>query len=215
MKAVVNIPAPETAEVQRLQACFEKAQTFLAASTHAGEEELILDAFVAAKTSRPALRLILAPRHPKRAASVLALAKEKGLDLRPRSSLDDPVGADGLLVDTLGEMALFYSLAGLTFVGGSLIAKGGHTPFEPAQFGSMVLHGPHVATFADVYDRLDADEAALSVCDAETLRDALVSLDSPEKLSVFSAQATKTAKAMRDTLSDISPVLNELKRIRK
>ena len=71
--------------------------------------------------------------------------------------------------DTMGEMELWYRLAGSALVGGSLVAKGGHTPYEPAALGCAILHGPHVANFAAAYERLDTEGAALQVSGTEDL----------------------------------------------
>ena len=132
--------------------------TFLAASTHEGEEQVFLDAFLSARQMHPTLRLILAIRHPKRGDEVANLIEQRGLPLARRSqgAEDGPV----LLVDTLGEMARWYSAAGLCFVGGSLNDRGGHTPWEPAAHQCAILYGPHVSNFTDAYAALtDADAA--------------------------------------------------------
>ena len=140
--------------------------TLLAASTHEGEEQAVLDAFVTARKRHPALRLILAIRHPKRGDEVAALIAARGLPVARRSQ-----GAeDGtvLLADTLGEMARWYAAAGLCFVGGSLADRGGHTPWEPAAYSCAILYGPHVSNFADGYDALTQAGAARQV-DADDL----------------------------------------------
>lgn len=129
--------------------------TMLAASTHDGEEEIILDAWLSAQAQCPDLRLILAPRHPARADQVMAIARARGLDLARRSQ-----GADEtsplLLADTLGEMARWYDRAAICVTGGSYTDRGGHTPWEPAAHGCAILRGPHIANFAEDYAALDA-----------------------------------------------------------
>lgn len=135
--------------------------TFLAASTHEGEEQVFLDAYMTARQQHPTLRLILAIRHPKRGDEVANLIEQRGLPVARRS-----LGADDgpvLLVDTLGEMARWYSAAGLCFVGGSLNDRGGHTPWEPAAHQCAILYGPHVSNFTDAYAALTAADAALQV----------------------------------------------------
>lgn len=169
LKASVQVPAPDPETLRRLSARFDRAETVLAASTHEGEEAQVLDAFQQARQTRPALHLILAPRHPPRAEAVRALAEARGLHVARHSRLEDPAGADVYLMDALGEMALCYSLASVTFVGGSLVPKGGHTPFEPAQFGSAILHGPHVDNFVEAYEALDANGGALAVQGGDAL----------------------------------------------
>ncbi|MDO5633150.1 MAG: glycosyltransferase N-terminal domain-containing protein [Paracoccus sp. (in: a-proteobacteria)] len=150
--AAITPPAPSP----------DRDRTFLAASTHDGEDGPVLDAFLAARAQVPGLRLILAPRHPDRADAIAALAAERGLALSRRSRGQD---GDLLLADTLGEMALWYDRAGIVLVGGSLIDRGGHTPWEPAAHGCAILHGPHVSNFTDAYEALTAAGATLSAGD--------------------------------------------------
>ncbi|MBC9247291.1 3-deoxy-D-manno-octulosonic acid transferase [Paracoccus sp. 11-3] len=135
--------------------------TFLAASTHEGEEQVFLDAFVEARKQHSDLRLILAIRHPKRGDEVANLIEQRGLPVirRSQGAEDGPV----LLVDTLGEMARWYAAAGLCFVGGSLNDRGGHTPWEPAAYQCAILYGPHVSNFPDAYAALTAADAARQV----------------------------------------------------
>lgn len=141
-----------------------------AAATHPGEEEAALDAHLAARTAlgRPDLQLLLIPRHPQRAAEIVAMIRSRGLSVAQRSRGEGP-GGDVYLADTLGEMGLWYSLAPLAFLGGSLAPVGGHTPYEPACFGTPVLHGPHYENFAEVYAAFDDSGAALQVADAGEL----------------------------------------------
>lgn len=167
-----------------------RAQTLLAASTHAGEDEVVLDAFVAARAALPGLRLILAPRHPRRRDGIEALIRARGLGFATRSRGAGP--AEGLpvyLADTLGEMERWYRMAGMTFVGGSLVEKGGHTPFEPAARGSAILHGPHFANFAPAYAALAAADAAIAVRDADSLAAAILALADPAAQAALAGRA--------------------------
>ncbi len=136
----------------------------LAASTHEGEEALVLDAFAAARAALPDLRLILAPRHPERGDGVAALIAARGLEFARRSQGGGPE-APLLLADTLGEMALWYQAAGICVTGGSFVDHGGHTPWEPAAWRCAILHGPHVANQADAYQALAAEGASESVAE--------------------------------------------------
>ncbi|WP_051201583.1 3-deoxy-D-manno-octulosonic acid transferase [Paracoccus aminophilus] len=139
-----------------------RAVTLLVASTHEGEEEPILDAYLAARAARPDLRLILAPRHPVRGDAVAALMAARGLRFARRSQ-GAGLEAEVLLADTLGEMPLWYDAAQICLTGGSFVEKGGHTPWEPAAHRCAVLHGPHVANFAQDYALLDAEGASRAV----------------------------------------------------
>ncbi|MDO5642671.1 MAG: glycosyltransferase N-terminal domain-containing protein [Paracoccus sp. (in: a-proteobacteria)] len=132
-----------------------RARTILAASTHEGEEEQILDAFMVARRLVPGLRLIIAPRHPARGDAVATLIAARGLYPARRSEAADET-APVLLADTLGEMDRWYDAAGICITGGSLVPKGGHTPWEPAAHECAILHGPQVANFAEDYALLHA-----------------------------------------------------------
>ena len=161
--------------------------TWLAASTHEGEEALILDAHLAARAARPGLRLILAPRHPDRADAVAALIAARGLAFARRSAGADAGDTDLLLADTLGEMGRWYAAAGICLTGGSLTDRGGHTPWEPAAYRCAILHGPHVANFTDSYAGLDTASAATAIT-AASLREVVARL----------AGDPATARAMGD-----------------
>ncbi|SNT17655.1 3-deoxy-D-manno-octulosonic acid transferase [Tropicimonas sediminicola] len=190
LKASVRLPAPDPDLLTQYREVFPREDTWLAASTHEGEEEQVLVAFELARRARPSLRMILAPRHPARSAEVRALLEGAGLRFRTRSAGDAPdKESDVYLADTLGEMPLWYALSGQCFVGGSLVAKGGHTPYEPAQFGSAILHGPDLRNFAEPYAALDAAGGALKVADGPALGEALARLD-PPALDALAERAT-------------------------
>lgn len=117
----------------------------VAGSTGPGEEALVIDAFVAARREHPDLFLILAPRHPERGDEVEREAGSRGVRLHRLSSVDpgSAGGGDGLLVDTLGELASLYGVGSVAFVGGSLVPVGGHNVLEPAAAAVPVVFGPH------------------------------------------------------------------------
>lgn len=163
--APARITAPEPSA--------ERDRTVLAASTHPGEDEPILDAYLAVRAQHPDLRLILAPRHPDRADQLATAIRARAIPFGQRS--EGAEDAPLLLADTLGEMALWYNRAGICLTGGSLMDHGGHTPWEPAAHGCAILHGPHVSNFADAYAALDQAGAARRV-DAQTLPRALADL---------------------------------------
>ena len=138
-----------------------------------GEDDIILDAHLTALANRPKLKLILAPRHPKRAGDIARKIASHGLTCARRSAGDDPTDAQVYLADTFGEMHLWYQLAGVTFVAGSLTDRGGHTPYEPAAFGSAILYGPDTGNFRAAYDRLSQGHGAICTPDAEAIANAL------------------------------------------
>ncbi len=175
MLAPVTLKAAYVAKTRELPAEaqeFDRKRTVLAAATHAGEEEIVLDAFRTALETRPDLRLILAPRHPERGAALCDLIAAKGFTATQRSASQEP--AQIYLADTLGEMPFWYRVAGVVFVGGSLVDKGGHTPFEPIAYGCPLLHGPSVRNFADIYGPLDAGNGAVAVAGSDDLASAMI-----------------------------------------
>jgi 3-deoxy-D-manno-octulosonic-acid transferase len=161
---------------------FPRETTILAASTHEGEEAVVLEAFARARAQRPDLHLILAPRHARRRDAVEAAIRAAGLGFATRSRGAGPeAGIPVYLADTLGEMDRWYAGAGITFVGGSLVPLGGHTPFEPAAHGSAILTGPHVANAAPAYAALLAEGGAVTVTDAASLAAAILALADPAR----------------------------------
>lgn len=203
------LPCDE-AERQRLATHLGSRPTWLAASTHEGEEEKILDAHKQALKVNPRLLLILVPRHPHRGNDVAALIEARGCRHARRSAgeLPDPE-TPVYLADTLGELGLWYRLAPISFVGGSLEPVGGHNPFEPAELGSVILHGPYVRNFADIFQRLTEAKAARLVASPDSLAAAVNDLLNPDRAAdmahaaweVCSAGAEVTDKAL-DMLFD-------------
>ena len=167
-RAPENLPFPAPAPRER---------TLLAASTHAGEEALVLAAFVAARAAGRLDHLILAPRHPRRAPEVVAAISATGLPFVQRSAGEVPGPQTPVhLADTMGEMGNWYAMAGICVIGGSFAPRGGHTPWEPAAQGAAIIHGPSTTNFAAPFAALDAAGGALRVADAAGLQAALLAL---------------------------------------
>lgn len=154
LKAAAPPPPDDPAARRALSDALNGRPVWLAASTHAGEDAAILDAHVTLRKTQGELCLILAPRHPERAADIMTLAQERGLSTTCRSAGEAPDGAV-YLADTIGDMGLFYRLSPVTFLAGSFVPVGGHNPWEAA-CGTAILHGPMVANCQSDYDRLDA-----------------------------------------------------------
>ncbi|MFN0022865.1 MAG: 3-deoxy-D-manno-octulosonic acid transferase [Parvularculaceae bacterium] len=149
--AAAPLPADDIA-LAALRAGVGGRAVLLAASTHPGEEQTIIAAAKILAADTPGLLVIIAPRHPARGREVEALARAAGLRTARRSA-GAPLAPDTELyvADTLGELGLFYRVAGAAFVGGSLVDKGGHNPLEPARLGPAILSGPHIFNFAETY----------------------------------------------------------------
>jgi 3-deoxy-D-manno-octulosonic-acid transferase len=126
----------------------------VAGSTLEGEEAMLLEMFRKVATEYPGALLILAPRHPERFNAVADLLASSGLGFQRRSQWDGsgPMAGGVFLLDTIGELASLYEFADLTFIGGSLVPRGGHNVLEAAQFGKPILVGPHTENFRDIVD---------------------------------------------------------------
>lgn len=161
-------PLPlDTDDLDRLRKAIGDRPVFLAASTHPGEEEQVLEAAARIRDAEPEVLTIIVPRHPTRGEDIAALCAAGGLSPAIRSRGEAPDDLTTLyLADTLGELGLFYSLATVAFIGGSLVPTGGHNPIEPAKLGAPMLHGPEVHNFKDIFATFDAAEAAVPVADA-------------------------------------------------
>ena len=181
----------------------------LAASTHRGEDEIILQAFGLIKQSVDNLLLVLVPRHPERFNQVGDLCREAGYSLARRSSNDSVEQADILLGDSMGELMTFFGACDIAFVGGSLVTNGGHNMIESAAWGKPTLSGLSVFNFAEV-SRLLAEAGGLSLVeDAAALADATIELiENPEQAQQMGQQAQRVAEANRGALKRLLTVID-------
>jgi len=209
LKSAVAVPDAPAEALARARAAVAGRPIWLAASTHPGEEAA---AAAAQATLAPQTLLVLAPRHPDRGAEIAADLAARGLSAA-RRSLGETPGADTRvwLVDTLGEMGLWYRLAQVVFVGGSLAPHGGHTPFEPAALGPAILHGPHTENFAPVYAALAAEGGAIRIAEAAALGPAVARLmENPDRRREMAAAAARVRAAMTPDLEALAGELAAL-----
>jgi 3-deoxy-D-manno-octulosonic-acid transferase len=185
-----DVPPLGKDEVRSLRSSLgleEGQPLFLAGSTHEGEEELILNAWEAARAHSPSLALMIAPRHLQRVCALRALIEQRGLNVRLRSAPGEPFSESPdaqrperpspvLLLDTMGELARFYGLASVAFVGGSLAPKGGHDILQPLFHGVPTLFGPHMHNQRALAALALGAGAARQVNDEPALVSALISL---------------------------------------
>ncbi|HVJ08299.1 MAG TPA: 3-deoxy-D-manno-octulosonic acid transferase [Acidisarcina sp.] len=168
-------------------------EVLVAGSTLDGEEKMMLEAWPQVVAAVPNSRMVLAPRHPARFATVAALLQRSGIWWARRSEwlgapCDLPPGAVFLL-DSIGELASVYSLATLAFVGGSLVPAGGHNPLEPAQYAVPVVMGLHYTNFRAIVETLRVEEA-LQIVSREDLADSLIErLSRREETALMGARA--------------------------
>ena len=161
---------PEQGRRLRRELLGENRPVWIAASTHAGEDEQILDAFAQLRARWPDLLLLLVPRHPERFDGVAALCQQRGFRVVRRSEQRPCTPETAIFLgDSMGELLRFYAAADLAFVGGSLVPTGGHNVLEPALLGLPVLFGPHMFNFTEAGERLLEANAAWPVADAVEL----------------------------------------------
>ena len=154
----LDVPAPpaDSAKLERLMALTRGRPIVLAASTHPGEEAILLQTHRTLAGFFPSLLTVIVPRHPDRGEAIARTIAASGLHVTLRSREELPTAATDIYVaDTMGELGLFYRLAPIVFMGGSLVERGGQNPVEAIKLGASIVHGPHVFNFTDVYQALD------------------------------------------------------------
>jgi 3-deoxy-D-manno-octulosonic-acid transferase len=168
LKFAAPVLPADPAELEWLRAMLAGRPVWLAASTHPGEEPAIFATHRVLAPAHPGLLTILVPRHPERGAEIAASVGD--VSLQRRSLGATPPGQGVWLADTLGELGLWYRLAGVAFVGRSLVLPGGgQNPLEAARLGCAVAVGPHVENFLDAAQVLEAAGALTGVADASAL----------------------------------------------
>ncbi|MEZ5530381.1 MAG: lipid IV(A) 3-deoxy-D-manno-octulosonic acid transferase [Porticoccaceae bacterium] len=182
---------------------------WLVASTHRGEDEIILDAFALLLEKFPSLLLVLVPRHPERFNEVAQLCESRGNTLVRRSSGAIPGRGDQVLLgDTMGELLLFFGACDIAFVGGSLVPVGGHNLIEPAAWQVPVLSGPHLFNFAEA-SRLLLDAGGMAVCvDASGIAEKVGELlATPQAATQMGEAAKSVAESNRGALARLLAVI--------
>ena len=189
--------------------CGNNRPVFLAASTHRGEDEIILQSFGQIKQQIDNALLVLVPRHPERFNQVGELCTSAGFTLARRSAGDKVEAADVLLGDTMGELMVFFGACDVAFVGGSLVATGGHNMIEPAAWGVPVLTGPHLFNFTEASQLLLAADGMLVCNDAAELAEQCISLmgNKGRRQEVGNA-ARLVAEANRGALDKLMSVID-------
>ena len=149
---------------------------FVAGSVRAGEDEIVIKGYLLAKKQNPKLQMIIAPRHVAKFSVVADLLKKYKIDFNRRTNGEAKESKSVLLLDTIGELSSAYSLASVSFVGGSLVNIGGHNPLEPASYGSPVIVGPYTSNVQDAVSDLEGVEALFVVKDEVELAEELAVL---------------------------------------
>src|SRR6478752_7433598 len=182
-------------------------------STMKGEEAAVLRAFRRVRTASPNTLLVLAPRNPERFAEAEQLARAEGWKVARRSDLavDAEPRVDVVILDTIGELATIYQIATIVFVGGSLVATGGHNVLEPAVFGKPIVFGPHMENFLEIADAFVSNGAGVQLSDEAELEEAFLSLMSdPVRRARLGAAARALVEANRGANEKSIAVLSTL-----
>jgi 3-deoxy-D-manno-octulosonic-acid transferase len=215
----LDVPAPpaDPGKLERLMAQTRGRPVVVAASTHPGEEEILVEAHKTLAGFFPGLLTVIVPRHPDRGASIARMILAAGLKPALRSREELPTAATDIYVgDTMGELGLFYRLAGIVFMGGSLVEHGGQNPIEAVKLGAAILHGPHVFNFSDVYEALDQSGGARRVDDQQgvvkQVGQLLANPDSRDAMVAASAQVVDDlGGALERTLTALEPYLLQVR----
>ncbi len=198
-------------ELEKLQKKIGRRHVFVVSSTHAGEEEMCLTAFTIIKRRFSDVLMIIAPRHPARGQEIKELVEINDLNAVLRSEGKDiDNSTDVYIANTMGELGLFYSLANIVFVGGSLIEWGGHNPMEPARLHNVVLSGKYVHNFKETYDLLKNEKSVIMVDNDEDLAVKIKSFfGNPEVAKDYIARAFYVAEREADVLNRTMDILKK------
>jgi 3-deoxy-D-manno-octulosonic-acid transferase len=213
---VPQLPVDES-KLKELANAITGRTVIAGASTHPGEEKTMIEVHARLKSQFPNLLTMIVPRHPDRGAEIAEIAAARGLACAQRSQGKLPDRKTDIYIgDTLGELGIFYRLAPVVFMGGSLVHHGGQNPIEAIKLGAAVLHGPFIANFAEIYAALDGAKGADLVADATRLaqRAGVWLKDSEERGRVVAAgQKTVAALggALDRTLIALDPYLMQLR----
>jgi 3-deoxy-D-manno-octulosonic-acid transferase len=215
----LDVPAPpaDSMRLDRLMTVMRGRPIVVAASTHPGEEEILIEAHRTLAGFFPSLLTVIVPRHPDRGPAIWQMIAGAGLNavLRSRDELPT-VTTDVYVADTMGELGVFYRLAGAVFMGGSLVPHGGQNPIEAVKLGASIVHGPHVFNFTDVYDALDRAGGARRADGQEALVKQLGQLLADPAARVTLGEAASRVVddlggALEKTLAALEPYLLQLR----
>lgn len=205
---VPPLPA-DSKEMATLLAQLGDRSVWVASSTHNGEETLIAEAHSKLQADHPSLLTIIAPRHANRGGKIANELAERGLQVALRSRGDEiSEHTDIYIADTMGELGLFYRIAGIVFIGGSLVPHGGQNPLEPARLDCALLTGPHTDNFTAICSELEGRKALLRVQNvSELVAQIGILLRDHSKQEEFAHTALKLAQDKQGVLLEVSEAL--------
>ena len=186
---------------------------WLGASTHEGEEVRLAAAHAAIRTRVPDALLVVVPRHPERGPEIASTLRDVGHMVALRSAKEVP-DTEIYVADGLGELGMFYRLAGVGFVGGSLVPHGGQNLLEPARLDCAILHGPHMANFEEIAREMVEAGGSIQVETDEALGNTVASLLTDETMRSRSCEAAAAvaqgkARILDAVVDEIAPYLDK------
>ena len=195
-QAYTSVSSDERAELIRELGLSGASHIMIAGSTHRGEEELVLTAFRVVREQEPGVRLIIAPREVLRTMEVEHLCRRAGFTVNTRKNLQQggEGGEDIVILDTVGELGRVYGLGDVIYIGGSLVAHGGHNILEPAAHGKAIIVGNQMFNFKDIHALFRSHDAVVTVTNGEEL--------TRETLRLFGDPAERE-RLVRETLAII------------
>jgi 3-deoxy-D-manno-octulosonic-acid transferase len=199
----------------------ETGPLLVAGSTLDGEEAMLVEMFRQVLSRYPNAVLLLAPRHPERFDAVASLLESSGLRYQRRSQWKEerPIAGGVFLLDSIGELASLYEFADVAFVGGSLVARGGHNVLEAAQFGTPILVGPYTENFRDIIDVFHKADALRVITPQSLTATVLQLLENHEERVALGRRAFEVMRSQRGaterTVSALLDLLSEQGALRR
>jgi 3-deoxy-D-manno-octulosonic-acid transferase len=217
LKAEISLPMLEQSELEELKGSIkvpDGAKIIVAGSIRKGEEEPLLEAFSNARESNQDLVLILVPRHPDRANEVEKICQKYRFKVQKRTDVSPGRDWNVLILDTLGELAKFYALSDVAFVGGSLIPWGGHNLLEPAYYAKPVFFGPHMDNFSHLAEIfVEAGAARVVKSQADLVR--MFSLQDEVEYQEMGKKAKSTLLSLQGATEKTLQAIDSLMSIKK
>ena len=209
IKFDISLPLDLESESAKLREILGNRLIWIAASTHEGEEEIILAAHKKIREQYLQALLILVPRHPNRFDAVAKLAEQSFVIARRSQPQTVTQETAVYLGDTMGEMLLLYGAADIAFVAGSLIPRGGHNILEPAALSKPILTGVHLFNFLEISELFLSDRALIKVEDADSLSAQIIALaQDMEERERMGARALQVVMANRGALAKQVELVN-------
>lgn len=215
IKFDAHLDENKIAEGKALRKTWKDRLVWIAASTHAGEEEYILKALAEIKKVFPSILLVLVPRHPNRFDDVIALCSKNFKTLSRTTQLESgtlcDASTDIFIGNTLGEMALFYATADVVFVGGSLVSIGGHNLLEPAMLSLPIVTGQYLFNFTEISELLIQNKATIKIESPVLLSTEIINLlKNPENGKQMGERAQALALAGQGALGRYMDLIDKL-----